>query len=541
MNEIITYDTTLRDGTQGWGVQFSLSDKLKIAERLDQFGIHYIEGGWPGSNPKDMAFFDQVTNLELETAKIVAFGCTRKVNLTSNQDPNIKSILHTPATAAAIVGKSWDLHVKEVINTTLEENLAMIKDTVSYLKSHDLEVIYDAEHFFDGYKADPDYALKTLKAAQQGGAAWICLCDTNGGTLSSQIESIVGKVREEITTPLGIHAHNDGGVAVANTLAAVQAGAKMIQGTINGYGERAGNADLCTLIPNLQLKLGYRCLTNHGTLRELTSLSRYVSEMANLSHNSNLPYVGANSFAHKGGMHINAVEKNPRTFEHIPPDRVGNKRRFSISELSGKTNVIRKAKEYGLEIFEDDSQVTDILEELKELENEGYQFEGADASFELLMRRAQGEEHEFFKLIDYHVLDERNAAGKISAQASIKIEVADKKLLTAGEGDGPVDALDDALRKALSNFYPEIKTLRLTDYKVRIMERERGTAAKPRVLIESTDGKRSWTTVGVSYDIIEASWKALYDSYIYGLDRHFNQKNKSERSEVTCQREKESA
>lgn len=519
-DKIVTYDTTLRDGTQSWGVQFSLTDKLKIAERLDQFGIHYIEGGWPGSNPKDMAFFDQIKNLELKTAKIVAFGCTRRARSAVKEDANIKSILQTPAIAAAIVGKSWDLHVREVINTTLEENLAMIKDTISYLKTNDVEIIYDAEHFFDGYKADPDYALKTIEMAQIGGADWICLCDTNGGALPSEIESTVSEVTREISTPLGIHVHNDGGVAIANTLAAVEAGTKMIQGTVNGYGERSGNADLCTLIPNLQFKMGYRCLKEGGSLGKLTSLSRYVSELANLPHDLNLPYVGTNAFTHKGGMHINAVEKNPTTFEHIPPTWVGNQRHFSISELSGKTNVIRKAKEYGLDISDGDPRVSKILNELKELEHRGYQFEGADASFELLMRRAQGEDPKFFKLIDYRVFDERNSGGDTSAEASIKIKVDDRELLTAGEGDGPVDALDDALRKALSNFYPQIEKIRLVDYKVRIMERERGTAAKPRVLIESTDGKLNWTTVGVSYDIIEASWKALYDSYIYGLASH---------------------
>lgn len=535
---VVIYDTTLRDGTQGWGIQFSVKDKLKIAHRLANFGIRYIEGGWPGSNPKDMAFFQEVKDLDFQNAKIVAFGSTRRAYVAPEEDQSLESIIKSDVTTCAVVGKSWDLQVREVLNTELDENLAMIEETISYLKEYGLEVIYDAEHFFDGYKADPDYTLQTLEAAQRGGADWICLCDTNGGNLPYEVEEMVKKANKKLTTLLGIHAHNDAGLSTANTLAAVKAGARMIQGTINGYGERAGNADLCSLLPTLAFKMGYRCLKNKKGLRELTSLSRYISELANLPHDPNIPYVGANSFAHKGGVHINAVQKNSNTYEHISPEWVGNKRRFSISELSGRSNVLQKAKEYGLDITRDDPSLSDILKEVKELEYEGYQFEGADASFELLIKRALGEHPQFFKLIDYRVYDERDSKAETSAQASIKIRVGDQELLTAGEGNGPVDALDDALREALANFYPQIEKMRLIDYKVRIMERERGTAAKPRVLIESTDGRNNWTTVGVSFDIIEASWKALYDSYIYGLTHQIDKKNK--RGEVLCPQEKNS-
>lgn len=523
-DRVLIYDTTLRDGTQGKGVYFSVEDKIKVIRRLDEFGIDYIEGGWPGANPKDSALFRGLQDVKLKHAKIAAFGSTRRASLPVEEDPNLEELLGSKADVATIFGKSWKFHVSNVLNTTLEENLAMIEESVGFLKSQGMEVIYDAEHFFDGYKDDSEYALETLKAAERRGAGCICLCDTNGGTLTRDLGSILEEVTEEVNVPLGIHAHNDSELAVANSLAALEKGVRHVQGPINGYGERTGNANLCSIIPNIILKMGLKCLDGKDRLKELTSLSRYVSELANLSPDERLPYVGGRSFAHKGGMHVDAVLKNVETFEHIPPEAVGNTRQFLTSELSGRSNILRKAEKYGIDLAKSSPEVTDVLAQLKELENQGYQFEDADASLELLLKRAQGEWLNFFELLNYRVFVERFEDGRTFAEAAVKIRADKEELLMAGEGDGPVNALDNALRKALMNFYPEIEGMMLRDYKVRILERERGTAAKPRVMIETTDGRKVWNTVGVSYDIIEASWKALVDSYIYGL-RQYRQMN----------------
>ncbi|MFQ5795475.1 MAG: citramalate synthase [Candidatus Bipolaricaulia bacterium] len=518
-NRVLIYDTTLRDGSQGRGIYFTLEDKLKIAQQLDAFSIDYIEGGWPGSNPKDISFFQRARDLKLKHAKVTAFGSTRRAGVAVDEDPNLRELVWARVPVATIFGKSWKLHVYDVIGTTLEENLAMIEESVAYLKEQGMEIIYDAEHFFDGYKDNPEYALETLQAAVRSGADWVCLCDTNGGTLTRELGEIVAAVVDRIDIPLGIHTHNDSGLAVANTLEAVACGARHVQGTINGYGERTGNADLCSIIPNLILKMGMHCLGGDGRaqLQHLTDLSRYVSELANLAHDERLPFVGESSFSHKGGMHVDAMMKNARSFEHVSPEAVGNTRRFLISELSGKGNILQKAEEYGVKLSKKSPETAAVLAQLKELENQGYQFEDANASFELLLRRAQGESPNFFQLLNYRVFVERFEDGGTFAEAAVKIQVDGEQLLMAGEGDGPVHALDNALRQALMNFYPEIGRMKLRDYKVRILEREKGTGAKPRVIIETSDGSTSWSTVGVSHDIIEASWKALVDSYVYGL------------------------
>ena len=513
---VYVYDTTLRDGAQGAGVSFSLLDKLKAAQKLDEVGVDYVEGGWPGSNPKDIEFFERVKALQLRHAKVAAFGSTRRADVDAEDDLNLKQLVKAGTPVATIFGKSWLFHVHEVLRTTPQENLRMIRDSVAFLKAHVPEVIYDAEHFFDGFKDDPDYAFETLRAAAEAGADWLVLCDTNGGSLPEEIFEITQRVRQAFRVPLGIHTHNDGGLAVANALAAVRAGARHVQGTINGYGERTGNADLCSVIPNLTLKMGFRALPDPAKLKQLTPLSRTISELANLEPDPRLPFVGANAFTHKGGTHVNAMLKNPRTFEHIPPELVGNRRRYVLSELSGRSNVLEKARELGFRLADDEAKR--LLDELKRLEHEGYQFEDADASFELLIRRARDEVPEFFELVRYHVQGHRAHAKAERATAVVKVRVQRQEVVEGAEGDGPVSALDNALRRALVRFYPEIEGMRLVDYKVRILERERGTAAKPRVLITTKDASgATWSTVGVSYDIIEASWLALRDGYVYGL------------------------
>jgi len=511
---LVLYDTTLRDGAQQEGISFSVSDKLKIARKLDELGIHYIEGGWPGSNPKDTEFFARARKLPLRQAVITAFGSTRRAGVPVEEDAQLRTLLEAGTKTVTIFGKSWDLHVTRVLGTSLEENIRMIADSVRYLKGKGREVIYDAEHFFDGYKANPSYALRTLLAAQEAGADCIVLCDTNGGSLPSEITSIVGEVRKAISTPLGIHAHNDGELAVANTLAAVQAGVIHIQGTINGYGERCGNANFCSIIPNLKLKMGHDCIGDEQ-LRQLVSVSRYVSELANLGPDPRLPYVGRSAFAHKGGVHANAVLKCKKSYHHVDPALVGNNERIVVSELAGKSNIAYKAWEFGLDLRPE--QISQILRQIKELESQGFQFEGAEASLELLIRRTLPGYKSPFELIDFHVLVENRQKRGMLAEAAVKVRVKGEVMHTAAEGNGPVNALDKALRKALVPFYPQLAEVHLTDYKVRILDSEAGTAAKVRVLIESAWGSRTWSTVGSSTNIIEASWQALADSFEYGL------------------------
>ena len=514
MNSIYLYDTTLRDGTQREGISLSLDDKLKIARRLDDFGFHYIEGGWPGSNPKDVAFFQQVRSLGLQHARIAAFGSTLKKGTRPEQDANLLALLDAETPVVTLVGKSWDLHVRDVLEATLDENLGMIQESVAYMKAHDKEVIYDAEHFFDGYKANPSYALATLQAAAAGGADTIVLCETNGGGLPWEIEQITGVVRQALSTPLGIHTHDDAGCGVANTLAAVRAGAIHIQGTINGYGERVGNANLCTVIPDLQLKMGYACLPAEK-LASLTELSTYVAEVTNLPQDSHLPFVGASAFAHKGGIHVAAVRKNEASYQHIDPTLVGNRRRTLVSELSGRGNVLDKARQFGLDVTSD--QARDALAQIKTLEAQGFTFESAEASVSVLLRQLQSDYRPPFELIDFYVLVEHRQGRGMLSEATVKVRVGDEIIHTAAEGNGPVSALDAALRKALIDKYPALNHVRLTDYKVRILDSESGTAANVRVLIDTRNSHSSWSTVGASPNIIEASWRALVDSLEFAL------------------------
>ena len=515
-NKILLYDTTLRDGSQAEGVSFSLQDKLRIAEKLDQLGIEYIEGGWPGSNPKDMAFFHEIRHRRLKQSRIVAFGSTRRARRRVENDENVISLLAADTPAIAIFGKSWLLHVNDVLRVSPDTNLTMIRETVGYLKGKGKEMIYDAEHFFDAYKDDHRYALATLRAAVDGGADFLALCDTNGGCLPEEITAITEEVRRCFSVPLGIHAHNDGGLAVANSLAAVRSGAIMVQGTINGYGERTGNANLCTIIPNLVLKMKIPCMALNR-LKKMEQISRFIDEMANITPNPRAPFVGSSSFAHKGGMHVDAVRKNPRSFEHIDPTLVGTHRRILVSELSGKSNVILKAIEFGLDLGKETPETKNILDELKRLGEEGYEFEGADASFKILIQKATGKHKNFFELEGFRVIVEKRKNDPPVAEATIKIKVGGVSELSAGEGEGPVNALDNALRKVLLRFYPQIKDIHLADFKVRALDAAAGTAAKVRVLIQTRDGDDIWGTVGVSENIIEASWQALVDSVDYKL------------------------
>jgi 2-isopropylmalate synthase len=519
LNSVRIYDTTLRDGAQREGLSFSIEDKLRIARHLDQLGIPFIEGGWPGANPKDVKFFWHLKEQPLSQAEMVAFCFTRRPGKIAANDPMLQPILAAGTRWITIVGKSWDLHVTDGLQTTLGENLAMIQDTISYLRHHNRHIIYDAEHWFDGYKCNPTYALETLRTAIDAGAAWITLCDTNGGTLPHEISAIVHEVKTALgTIPIGIHTHNDCELAVAGAIAAVQAGATMVQGTINGYGERCGNANLCSVIPNLQLKLGYQCL-HPEQLAKLSQVSRFVSEVANLAPDDHAPFVGLSAFAHKGGLHVSAVQRNPITYEHIQPELVGNDRRIVISEQSGVSNVLAKAQTLGLSLDKHDPACRQILEHLKELEQEGYQFEAAEASFELLIREALNERHLPFEVkgfqVHYDMLPE--LAVPTRSLATIKVAVDGKDILEAAEGNGPVAALDAALRKALVNFYPEIKLFYLTDYKVRILDSTAGTLAKTRVLVESSNGYQRWSTVGVSCNILEASYRAVVEGLEYGL------------------------
>ncbi|RJR27441.1 MAG: citramalate synthase [Desulfobacteraceae bacterium] len=514
--EIALYDTTLRDGTQGEEVNLSAEDKMKIAKKLDQAGFHYIEGGWPGSNPKDERFFKMASSESFKTARLTAFGSTRKPNCLPEKDTNIRALLETGVNTAAIVGKSWDFHVNKILEVSLEENLAMIGDTISFLKKNGLQVIYDAEHFFDGYKANRQYALDTLATAVKGGADIIVLCDTNGGAMPHEVEEVVGKVLPRAAVPLGIHCHNDCGLALPNSIAAVRKGASMVQGTVNGYGERCGNLDLIAAIGNLQLKLGYRCLPGEK-MKQLTELSRFVSEVANVPPFKQRPFVGKSAFAHKGGVHVSAILKDPYSYEHMDPELVGNRRRVLVSDLAGRSNILYKAGELGFELGGNGYDSRKIVDEIKKLEDRGYQFDAAEGSMELFIKKATGQFKEPFMLEYLRVTIEKNRSGPTTAQALIKISVGDEKEITAAEGAGPVNALDNALRKALTKFFPQINEIRLVDFKVRVIDGRDATAAKVRVQIESRDSKDIWSTIGVSENVIEASWQALSDSLQYKL------------------------
>lgn len=518
MTKITLYDTTLRDGTQREGLSASVQDKLLIAQLLDNLGIDFIEGGWPGANPKDSEFFSLMLDRPLHHAQLVPFCMTRRVGKTADQDPSFVPILQAQTKWITVVGKSWDLHVREGLGTTLEENLAMISDTIAYLKSHDRQILYDAEHWFDGYKANPEYALTTLKTASTSGADWLVLCDTNGGVLPQEIHEIVTVVKKELPhKKIGIHSHNDSGLAVANAIAAIQAGAEMVQGTINGYGERCGNANLCTVIPNLQLKLHHNCISS-SQLQQLTYISRQVSEIVNLAPDDHAPFVGLSAFAHKGGMHVSAVQKNPITYEHISPNTIGNVRRIVVSEQGGASNILAKAADLGVSLDRHDPACRQIVDRIKELEKVGYQFEAAEASFELFLRQATGSNPDFFELKNFQV---HYVHGEQNSLATIKVQVKTaegmQEKLTCAEGNGPVSALDQALRLALLDFYPAIASFHLVDYKVRILNGNAGTNATTRVLIEFANGDRRWTTVGVSENIIAASCEALTEGLTYGL------------------------
>lgn len=516
MPDVYLYDTTLRDGTAREGLSLSSEDKLKILRHLDAFGMHYVEGGYPGSNPKDQEFFAAATRLELKNTKLVAFGSTRKALTSASRDKDMKALVASGARVACIVGKSWDFHVKRALKTSLDENIYMIAESVKYLKKKGLEVLFDAEHFFDGYKENPRYALRTVEAAAEGGVDWVVLCDTNGGTLPHEVASIVRDVREIMAVPIGIHAHNDCECAVANTLAAVREGAGMVHGTINGYGERCGNANLCSVIPNLALKMDVDCISRER-LTELSDLSHYVSELANVNPDSHQPFVGMSAFAHKGGIHASAVSKETRTYEHVRPELVGNIQRIVVSELSGRSTITLKAKEMGIKLEDKPDKLADILKEIKQLEHVGYQFEAADGSFEILIKKALETYKAFFRLESFRVIMEKREDGKVMTEATVKIHVGGRRLIATAEGNGPVNALDRAIRMAVESSFPALKDIELTDYKVRVLDEKKGTAAVTRVLIETSDGEKTWGTIGVNENIIEASWEALVDSIEFGL------------------------
>ncbi len=524
--QVQLYDTTLRDGVGRHGISFSLADKLKIVKKLDELGIHYIEGGWPGGIPKDTEFFKEVQRMHLAHSSVVAFGSTRHPHSTVEEDANLKALIEAGTEFVTIVAKSWDLQATHVLEVTPEENLVIIEESISFLKQQGRKVFMDAEHFFDGYKGNPDYALNTVKVAQDAGADCVVLCDTNGGSLAQDVRMAVEAVKQCVNIPLGIHAHNDTEMAVANSLAAVRAGAVQVQGTVNGYGERCGNANMCSIIPNLQLKMGIACVTGEQ-LAKLTEVSRYVAELANLAMPNYLPYVGASAFTHKAGLHVSGMMKWEESYQHVNPLLIGNTPQVVVSEISGRKNIIFKAKELGVDLPPEGEEARKVLEQIKRMESKGFQYEGADASFELLLHRAQPEYKAPFSLIDFMVVVEKHRRqsicevdGNMLSEATIKVRVGSKTMHTAAEGNGPVNALDQALRKALVEFYPSLIEVKLVDYKVRILEESSGTGSQVRVLIESTDGQKLWKTVGSSPNIIDASWLALADSLEYWLLKH---------------------
>jgi 2-isopropylmalate synthase len=518
MKPIEIYDCTLRDGTQAEDFNLSVEDKIRIAQKLDELGVAYIEGGWPGSNPKDVQFFQSMQRVSLKKALLSAFGSTHNPKTQPEKDPNLKALLQTRTPVVTIFGKSWDVHVRDALRIPLERNLRIIEDSLALVRPKVSRLFYDAEHFFDGYQANPEYALATLKAAKRAKADCLILCDTNGGTLPSRLASIIQTVKKEIKgTPLGIHAHNDCDCSVANIMAAVECGIRHVQGTINGFGDRCGNANLCSIIPNLQLKLGLQALSP-DQLKKIRDISRFVDELANIRHNKYQPYVGDSAFSHKGGIHVSAVTKNPETYEHIRPELVGNVQRILVSDLAGRSNILSKAKGYGLDVSSKDPVVSDILSQLKELEHQGFQYEGAEGSFELLMNRAMGTRQQYFELEWYRVTVQKVREDQPPVvEATIIVKVKGQVEHTAALGNGPVNALDNALRKALLRFYPELMEVSLDDYKVRVLSSVEGTGARVRVLIESGDREDKWGTVGVSTDILEASWQALVDSITYKL------------------------
>lgn len=517
MTQIFLYDTTLRDGTQGEGISLSCNDKLKIAQRLDEFGAHYIEGGWPGSNPKDAEFFARQHELNLKHARVAAFGSTRYKNTTCDKDANIQALVEANTPVVTLVGKSWDLHVHHILETDPEENLEMIAESVAYFKERGKEVIYDAEHFFDGYKANPDYALLTLQAAVKSGADCIVLCDTNGGSTPWEVEEITKRVAARFEgQQIGIHPHNDCELGVANALAGVRGGARHVQGTINGYGERVGNANLISIIPDLQLKMGYACVSQEQ-LASLTALSRYVDELANMTPNDHQPFVGHSAFAHKGGIHVAAILKVEESYQHMDPTLVGNEKRAVVSELSGRGNILYKAAEFGLDTSREEAR--QVLEQIKELENQGYTFEGAEASVDMMLRRATNGYKPPFEVVDFMVITENRQKRGLFTEATVKVKVGDEVRHTVAEGNGPVNALNLALRRALKQDFPQLQKIHLTDYKVRILDSDAGTAATTRVMIDFQEEGTAhfWTTVGAHSNIIEASWRALIDSMEYAL------------------------
>ena len=515
MRTVKIYDTTLRDGSQGEGIAYSIQDKIRIAEKLDDFGIPYIEGGWP-SNPKDALFFAKMAKKKMKNSVLVAFGSTRRAGIPAAKDRNLQELLASKAKIITIFGKTWLLHVNDVLKTSPQENLKMIADSVRFLVSNDVTVFYDAEHFFDGYKNDPAYALQTLLAAQQAGAEYLALCDTNGGALPSEIAHIIREIKPKLKTAIGIHCHNDSGLAIANSLAGVDAGADMVQGTINGYGERCGNADLIPIMANLKIKMNVDCISDTG-LGRLTEVSYFVSEISNMRHAPNQPYTGDSAFAHKAGVHINAIVKNTNSYEHVNPEMVGNKRRILVSELGGKSGIMSLAKGMNLDLTKNDPKTQKAHELLQRMEAKGYHFEAAEASFELVLKKALSSVSEYFKLENFRVVVNKEGNKKVSTEAIIKIRIKGQLEHTAADGDGPVNALDSALRKALSHYYPTLNEMELSDYKVRVLDEKSGTAARVRVLIQSQDDHDSWSTTGVSENIIEASWQALIDSIEYKL------------------------
>ena len=518
MKSICLYDTTLRDGSQSEDVTFTVEDKIRISHKLDELGMHYIEGGWPGSNPKDIDYFEKVKNESFRQAKIVAFGSTRYPGNKAEDDPNLQQLVKAETQAVTIFGKSWDLHVREALSTNQDENLRMIFESLEFLKKHCSEVLFDAEHFFDGYKCNPEYALKVVKEAESAGADWIVLCDTNGGSLPSEITSIFTTVKSEVRVKLGIHTHNDSELAVANALAAIDAGGEQVQGTVNGIGERCWNTNLISIIPNLKIKMGLGCISNEQ-MQQLKDVSSFVDELANKAHWNHQPFVGQSAFAHKGGVHVSAIQKNPKTYEHIEPEIVGNHRRILVSDLSGKSNISYKAQELGISLGGNGYDNKRIVSEVKRMEDQGYQFDAAEGSLELLMKKVTGQFQDPFTLESFRVNIEKNRSDPSTCQVTIKISVGEEEEITAAEGIGPVNALDNALRKALTKFFPQIQEMGLVDFKVRVIDGSDGTSAKVRVQIDSRDANEIWSTIGVSENIIEASWQALMDSVHYKLSK----------------------